>query len=126
MKHQRVNERWTRRKDHDRTGYSQTNNIFLLNRDDKNNKKAKGTKKCVIKIILEFNDYNCLFKNEIMLKLQEKCKSKAHCLDTEQVYKIALSSNDDKRLQTFDRIIIYQYGIYAFKVCNSEMLTKYK
>ena len=22
MKHQRVNERWTRRKDHDRTGYS--------------------------------------------------------------------------------------------------------
>ena len=35
---------------------------------DKNVKKAKGTKKCVIKKILKFNDYkDCLFKNEIMM-----------------------------------------------------------
>ena len=36
--------------------------------------------------------------------------------------KIALSSNDDKRLQTYDRIQTYPYGTYAFKVCESEML----
>ena len=38
---------------------------------DKNVKKAKGTKKCVIKRILKFDDYkDCLFKNEITLKSQ--------------------------------------------------------
>ena len=34
---------------------------------------------------------------------------------------IALSSNDDKRLQTFDRITSYPYGINAFKAYESEM-----
>ena len=45
---------------------------------------------------------------------------------TEEVHKIALSSNDDKRLQTFDEITTYLYGTNAFKVCRSEMLSKYK
>ena len=40
--------------------------------------------------------------------------------------KIALSSDDDKRLQTFDKITTYPYGTNAFKVCESEMLSKYK
>ena len=34
----------------------------------------------------------------------------------------ALSSNDDKRVQTSDRIKTYPYGTYAFKVCETEML----
>ena len=33
-----------------------------------------------------------------------------------------LSSNDDKRLQTFDKITTYPYGTNAFKVCESEMM----
>ena len=37
--------------------------------------------------------------------------------------KVALNSNDDKRLQTFDRVTTYPYGTNAFKVCESEMLT---
>ena len=38
-----------------------------LTDDDKNVKKAKGTKECVTKRILYLNDYkNCLFKNEII------------------------------------------------------------
>ena len=40
--------------------------------------------------------------------------------------KIAISSNDDKRLQTFDRVITYPHGTNAFKVCESEMLVKIK
>ena len=43
---------------------------------------------------------------------------------TEEVNKIALSSNDDKRLQTFDRVTTYPYETNAFKVCESEMLSK--
>ena len=45
---------------------------------------------------------------------------------TEEVDKIALSSNDDKRLQTFNKIRTYTYGTNAFKICKSEMLSKYK
>ena len=38
--------------------------------------------------------------------------------------KIALSSNDDKRLQTYDRITSYPYGTSAGKVCKTEILNK--
>ena len=72
--------------------------IFLLN-DDKDVKKAKGTIKYVLKRILKFNDYkNCLIKNEIIPKLQQRLKIEGHCVYTEEVNKIALSNNDDKRL----------------------------
>ena len=42
----------------------------------------------------------------------------------EEVNKIALSSNDDKRLKIFDRVTIYSYGVNTFKVCESKMLSK--
>ena len=35
---------------------------------------------------------------------------------------IALVSNDDKKLQTFDKITTYPYGTNAFKVRESEMM----
>ena len=99
-----------------------------LTDDDKNVTRAKGTKKkCVIKRILKFNDYkNCLFKNKIILKLQQRFKSEVHFAFTEEINKISLSSNDDKRFQTFDRITTYPYPTNTFKVCEGEMLSKYK
>ena len=79
-----------------------------LTDDEKDVKNAKGTKQCVIKRVLKFDDYkDCLFKNEIILKLQQKPKSEAHCVYTEEISKIVLSNNDNKRLQTFDRITIF-------------------
>ena len=42
---------------------------------------------------------------------------------TEEVNKIVLSSDDDKRLQTFSRVTTYPYGTNVFKVHESEMLT---
>ena len=42
-------------------------------------KKLKGTKNCLIKWILKFNDYkNCLLDNKIVLKSQQRLKSEAH------------------------------------------------
>ena len=42
-----------------------------LTDDCKEDKKAKGTKKCVIKRMIEFDDYkNCLIKDEVLLKSQ--------------------------------------------------------
>ena len=42
---------------------------------------------------------------------------------TEEINKIALSSNDDKRLQTFDKTAMYPYGSNAFRLCKNEMLS---
>ena len=65
--------------------------------DDSEHKKAKGTKKCVIKRRLMFKNYkDCLFNNKIILKLQQRFKSDHHNVSTAQINKIALSSNDDK------------------------------
>ena len=52
-----------------------------------------------------------LFDDKIMLKSQQRFRSDHHVVCTEEVNKIALSSNDDKRLQTSDRITIYPYDI---------------
>ena len=41
-----------------------------------------------------------------------------------EINKIALSSNDDKRLQIFDRITSCPYGASAGKVCKTELLSK--
>ena len=75
-------------------------------------KKAKGTKKCVIKKMLKFEDYKkCLFDNEPMLKSQQRFKVyKGHEVYTENINKIALSSNDDQRIVALDRITSYPYG----------------
>ena len=53
---------------------------------------------------VEISNYNCLFNNEPILKLQQRFKSETHNVFTERVNKIALNSNDDKRMETFDRI----------------------
>ena len=45
---------------------------------------------------------------------------------TEEVNKIALRSNDDKRILTFDRVTTYPYSTNVFKVCQNEMLLKKK
>ena len=82
-----------------------------LTDDYKDNKKAKGTKKCVIKRTIKFNDYkNCSLKDEIVLKLQQRFKSKGHDVYTENINKIALSNNDDKRIVPSDKITSYPYG----------------
>ena len=41
---------------------------------------------------------------------------------TEEVNKTALSSNDDKRIQTLDKITTYPYRTNVFEVCESEMI----
>ena len=70
-----------------------------------------------------FENYaNCLLNDKIILKSQQRFKSDYHKVYKEQVNKIAVSSNDDKRLQTHDKIKTYPYGTNAFKVCESEML----
>ena len=96
-----------------------------LTDDCEEDKKAKGTKKCILKRRLKFSDYkDCLLNNEIMLKSQQRFKSERYNVYTEKVNKIALSSNDDKTLQTFDKITSYPYGTSVGKVCKRQLLSK--
>ena len=61
--------------------------------------------------MIKFNDYkNCLLNGEVVLKSQQRFKSKGHGIYTENISKIALSSNDDKRLIASDKITSYLYG----------------
>ena len=68
------------------------------------------------------NQEDCLFNDKIILKSQQKFRSDHHNVYTVEINKIALSSNYDKRLQTFDRITTCPHGANAFKVCESEMM----
>ena len=82
-----------------------------LTGDGKEDKKAKGTKKCVIKKMIKFNDYKkCLLNDEVILKSQQRFISKKHDVYTEDINKIALSNNDDKRIISSNKITSYPYG----------------
>ena len=60
--------------------------------------------------MLKFEDYKkCLFDKESMLKSQQRFKSENHEVYTENTNKIALSSNDDKRIVALDGITNYGY-----------------
>ena len=67
--------------------------------DGNSDNKAKRTNKCKVKQILKFNNYeNCLLNNKIILKSQQRFKYITHNIYTEEINKISLRSNDDKRL----------------------------
>ena len=72
-----------------------------LMHDHNTDETAKGTKKCVIKRRLKFNDYkNCLVNYEIISKSQQRFQSEAHNVHTKEINKNAVTSN---------RITTYSY-----------------
>ena len=82
-----------------------------LTDNDKIDKRAKGTKKCVIKKMIKFDDYKkCLLNDEVILKSQQTLISNIHDVYTEDVNKIALSNDDDKRIVSSNKITSYPYG----------------
>ena len=105
------------------------------------------TKEGVIKRKLKFEDYeNCLEaaqiknkinhlqkntinvdipkefikNNKLILKTQQRFKSERHDVFTEEINKIALSSDDDKRVQSIDSIETYAYGMNKDLVCKKK------
>ena len=103
--------------------------------DDTEMKKAKGTKKCIVKREITFKNYaDALFNDEVIIRSQQRFRSDHHRVYTEEVNKIALSSNDDKRVQLrlvelnkIDTIIdealnVVWNGIYGENRINPEMI----
>ena len=90
-----------------------------LTDDGKEDKKAKGTNKCIIKRMIIFDDdKNRLLKDKVLLKLQQRFISKKHDVYTEDINKIALSNNDDKRIVSSDKNTSYPYGYKGKKHIN--------
>ena len=80
----------------------------FLTDDGKEDKKAKET---MCNKMIKFNDYKkCLLNDEVIFKSQQRFISKKHDVYTENINKIALSSNDDKRIVLSDKITSYPYG----------------
>ena len=64
-------------------------------------KKCKGIKKCIVKKTITFEDYKkCLFEGRNIHKSQLLFRSNKHEVRTLEVNKLALNSQDDKRIST--------------------------
>ena len=94
--------------------------------DDQEKKRVKGTKKCVVKREITFKNYvDALFNDEVIIRSQQRFRSDHHKVCTEEVNKIALSSNDDKRIPTPDKITTYPYGMKLVdNISENKMLRK--
>ena len=82
-------------------------------------KKAKGTKKCVIKKHLNFDMYEeALFDHVTVRCTQQRFTSDYHNIYTQSVHKIALNNNDTKIIISVDGVTTYPCGI------STELLNK--
>ena len=130
-------------------------NIYLFKKNNDENKKAEGKKKCVIKRELKFQDYkNCLnaakidgklkylekkkfsvyqpnkfVKSKSVLKTQQRFKRESHNVFIEVINKIALIKNDDKRMQLIDSTETFgnerRYTTCEKKIKRYKMIQKY-
>ena len=81
-------------------------------------KKLKEQKSVIKQKIIFKNHKDCLFDNKTAYRSQERFKSYYHDVYIDEVNKIALSSNDHKRLQTSDKITAYPYGADQMMMIN--------
>ena len=108
--------------------------------DGNEDKKAKCTKTYFIKIKFKFGNYknyleateldnkiNYLKKikidiktGKLILQTQQRFNSERYNVFTEEINKIALRSNDDKRVQSIDWIETYSYGTSKNVVSEKE------
>ena len=80
--------------------------------DDTEKEKVKGTRTCIVKRKITFKNYvDAQLNDKLLIKSQQRFRNDHHKVYAEVVNKIALSSNDDKRIQTSDRTTTYPYGM---------------
>ena len=73
--------------------------MYSYRTSEKESKKCKGIKKCVVRKTITFEDYkNCLFSGETSYRSQLMFRSSLHKIQTLEVNKIAFNKDDDKRI----------------------------
>ena len=74
-------------------------------------KRCKGTKKCVVAEGLTFDDYKtCLFDDKTVYREQMLSENKKHEVYTVNKHKIALNRDDDKRVVQADLLTTLARG----------------
>ena len=81
--------------------------------EEKERKKCKGIKKSVTEKDISFEDYkDCLFRNVQLRRKMNIFRSHKHVVYSEEVNKVALCANDDKRVVLPDGIHTLAHGHY--------------
>ena len=79
-------------------------------------KKCKGVRRNVVKKTITHDDYkDCLFTKKEQLRKMNVIRSHLHDIYTEEINKVALSADDDKRVIMEDGIHTLAYGHYSLK-----------
>jgi len=75
--------------------------------------KCKGVKRNVVKKGISHEFFlNCLFTNKEQMRTMNIIRSRFHNVFTETVNEVALSTNDDKRVDMEDKISTSEIGHY--------------
>ena len=84
--------------------------MYSYRTSEKESRKCKGIKKCVVTETITFEGYkNCLFSEETSNRSQLMFKSSLHKIQTLEVNKIALNKDDVKRI-TIDGVRSFTRG----------------
>ena len=80
----------------------------------KEKKKCKGVKQGVVENKITFDDYKrCLFSGDKQYRQMNVFRTQKHEIFTEEVNKVALSADDDKRIILPDKVHTLAYGHYS-------------
>jgi len=89
---------------------------FKMWEDSSEHKRCKGIRKNVVKNRITHDDYNnCLLNREEQMRKMNVIRSHLHHVYTEEVNKVALSAEDDKRVIMENGIHTLAYGHYSLK-----------
>jgi len=97
---------------------------YAFDMDGDEFKKCKGVKKYVVNKEITLNDYkNCSFSGRQQLRRMNVIRSNHHEVFTEQVNKITLSSDDDKRIILPDRQNTFAHGHWQVSTLRQNLDT---
>ena len=85
--------------------------LYSYKTNNKEEKRCKGVKKSVVKKTITYEDYkNCLMTKQGQLRTMNVIRSHLHDIYTEEINKVALSADDDKRIILNDGMHTLAYG----------------
>ena len=85
--------------------------LYSYKLHEKEHKRCKGVKRSVVAKTITHEDYkNCLISKQEQLRTMKVIRSHGHEIYTEQINKVALSADDDKRIILEDGMHTLAYG----------------
>ena len=87
--------------------------LYSFKFDEKEEKKCKGVKRSEVKRTINFKDYkDCIFTGNKQMRSMNVIRSHKHEVFSETINKVALSSEDDKRIICEDGVHTLAHGHY--------------